>query len=121
MPRMTRLHLAARALPTGPLAAAWDMPAASPSGAVPAAPPPGALPAAAGVAPTPLAASSPGAAPPSVPAGAAADPGVVRRILILDAQGNRNRFDFEDASQPPSIPSAEFQLSPPPGTDVKHH
>ncbi|WP_437951069.1 outer membrane lipoprotein carrier protein LolA [Sorangium sp. So ce296] len=49
------------------------------------------------------------------------DPGVVRRVLILDAQGNRNRFDFENASQPASIDPAEFQFTPPPGTDVKQN
>ncbi|AUX46283.1 uncharacterized protein SOCE26_077880 [Sorangium cellulosum] len=49
------------------------------------------------------------------------DPGVVRRVLILDAQGNRNRFDFENASQPASIAPAEFQFSPPPGTDIKQN
>ncbi|WP_437671934.1 LolA family protein [Sorangium sp. So ce131] len=49
------------------------------------------------------------------------DPGVVRRVLILDAQGNRNRFDFENASQPASIDPAEFQFSPPPGTDIKQN
>ncbi|WP_437722051.1 LolA family protein [Sorangium sp. So ce861] len=49
------------------------------------------------------------------------DPGVVRRVLIVDAQGNRNRFDFEGASQPASIDPAEFQFTPPPGTDVKQN
>ncbi|WP_437645177.1 LolA family protein [Sorangium sp. So ce362] len=49
------------------------------------------------------------------------DPGVVRRVLIVDAQGNRNRFDFEDASQPASIDPAEFQFAAPPGTDVKQN
>ncbi|XXX74387.1 outer membrane lipoprotein carrier protein LolA [Sorangium sp. So ce134] len=49
------------------------------------------------------------------------DPGVVRRVLIVDAQGNRNRFDFENASQPASINPAEFQFTPPPGTDVKQN
>ncbi|WP_437776730.1 LolA family protein [Sorangium sp. So ce1097] len=47
------------------------------------------------------------------------DPGVIRRVLIVDAQGNRNRFDFENASQPPSIDPAEFRFTAPPGTDVK--
>ncbi|AUX35916.1 MULTISPECIES: outer membrane lipoprotein carrier protein LolA [Sorangium] len=49
------------------------------------------------------------------------DPGVVRRVLIVDAQGNRNRFDFESALQPASIDPAEFQFTPPPGTDVKQN
>ncbi|WP_438038813.1 LolA family protein [Sorangium sp. So ce128] len=49
------------------------------------------------------------------------DPGVVRRVLIVDAQGNRNRFDFENASQPASIDPAEFQFTAPSGTDVKQN
>ena len=43
------------------------------------------------------------------------------RGLIVDAQGNRNRFDFENASQPASIDPAEFQFTAPPGTDVKQN
>ncbi|WP_437955894.1 outer membrane lipoprotein carrier protein LolA [Sorangium sp. So ce119] len=49
------------------------------------------------------------------------DPGVIRRVLIVDAQGNRNRFDFENASQPASIDPAEFRFTAPPGTDVKQN
>lgn len=49
---------------------------------------------------------------------AKSDPGTVRRVLIVDAQGNRNRFDFEGASQPQSIDPAEFTFSPPPGTQI---
>ena len=49
------------------------------------------------------------------------DPGVVRRVLIVDAQGNRNRFDFEGASQPAAIDPQEFQFAPPQGTDVKQN
>jgi outer membrane lipoprotein-sorting protein len=47
------------------------------------------------------------------------DPGVIRRVLILDAQGNRNRFDFEESTQPASIDPGEFVFTPPPGTDIK--
>lgn len=47
------------------------------------------------------------------------DPGVMRRVLIVDAQGNRNRFDFEDVSQPASIDPGEFVFSPPPGTTIQ--
>lgn len=47
------------------------------------------------------------------------DPGVIRRVLILDAQGNKNRFDFEESTQPASIDPSEFVFSPPPGTDIK--
>jgi outer membrane lipoprotein carrier protein len=42
----------------------------------------------------------------------------VRRVLILDAQGNRNRFDFSNpiVNKPP--PPGEFILSPPPNTQI---
>lgn len=46
------------------------------------------------------------------------DPGVIRRVLILDAQGNKNRFDFEGASQPASVDASEFTFTPPPGTNI---
>jgi outer membrane lipoprotein-sorting protein len=46
------------------------------------------------------------------------DPGVILRVLILDAQGNRNRFDFEGAAQPATVDAAEFTFTPPPGTNV---
>jgi len=46
------------------------------------------------------------------------DPGVIRRVLILDAQGNKNRFDFEGASQPASIDANEFTFTPPAGTNI---
>jgi outer membrane lipoprotein-sorting protein len=47
------------------------------------------------------------------------DPGVIRRVLVVDAQGNRNRFDFENASQPASVDPGEFVFSPPPGTNIQ--
>lgn len=47
------------------------------------------------------------------------DPGTIRRVLIVDAQGNRNRFDFEDVKVPLSVDPAEFQFTPPAGTAVK--
>lgn len=44
----------------------------------------------------------------------------VRRVLILDAQGNRNRFDFETpVVNTPSTPG-DFTFTPPPGTQVVH-
>jgi outer membrane lipoprotein carrier protein len=49
---------------------------------------------------------------------AKSDPGVIRRVLIVEAQGNRNRFDFEGASQPASIDPGEFSFTPPPGTNI---
>ncbi|MDI1446337.1 outer membrane lipoprotein carrier protein LolA, partial [Polyangium sp. 6x1] len=46
------------------------------------------------------------------------DPGVIRRVMLVDAQGNRNRFDFEGSTQPAAIDPAEFTFTPPPGTNV---
>lgn len=42
----------------------------------------------------------------------------VRRVLLLDAQGNRNRFDFIGpvVNKPPA--PGEFRFAPPPGTRV---
>jgi outer membrane lipoprotein carrier protein len=42
----------------------------------------------------------------------------VRRALILDAQGNRNRFDFETPVVNLPVPKTEFEFTPPPGTKV---
>jgi outer membrane lipoprotein carrier protein len=42
----------------------------------------------------------------------------VRRALILDAQGNRNRFDFDTPTVNNPIPPEEFNFTPPPGTKV---
>ena len=42
----------------------------------------------------------------------------VRRALILDAQGNRNRFDFDTPVVNIPVPKSEFEFSPPPGTKV---
>ncbi|MEZ4445657.1 MAG: outer membrane lipoprotein carrier protein LolA [Polyangiaceae bacterium] len=44
--------------------------------------------------------------------------GAVRRVLVIDAQGNRNRFDFVHAEQPDEIPAKEFQFEPPKGTEI---
>jgi outer membrane lipoprotein carrier protein len=46
------------------------------------------------------------------------DTGRVDRILILDAQGNSNRFELEGAVINGKIPSREFRFSPPAGTKV---
>jgi outer membrane lipoprotein carrier protein len=40
----------------------------------------------------------------------------VRRVLVLDAQGNRNRFDFDEPVVNEAIPASEFRFVPPPGT-----
>jgi len=42
----------------------------------------------------------------------------VRRVLILDAQGNRNRFDFEAPAVNVPVPKGEFDFVAPPGTKI---
>ncbi len=42
----------------------------------------------------------------------------VRRVLLLDAQGNRNRFDFLGPAINEKIPSGEFAFKPPAGTQT---
>jgi len=42
----------------------------------------------------------------------------VRRVLILDVQGNRNRFDFESPLVNTPVPPGEFNFSPPAGTQI---
>jgi outer membrane lipoprotein carrier protein len=42
----------------------------------------------------------------------------VRRVLLLDAQGNRNRFDFEHPVVNLPVPPTEFNFSPPAGTQI---
>jgi outer membrane lipoprotein carrier protein len=42
----------------------------------------------------------------------------VRRVLLLDAQGNRNRFDFITPAVNTKVPPNEFSFKPPPGTQV---
>jgi len=42
----------------------------------------------------------------------------VRRVIIQDAQGNRNRFDFLTAEVNTKPPQGEFAFMPPPGTQV---
>ncbi len=42
----------------------------------------------------------------------------VRRVLILDAQGNKNRFDFETPVVNKPVPKDEFEFTVPPGTNV---
>ncbi len=46
------------------------------------------------------------------------DLGCIRRVLVIDAQGNRNRFDFVHAESPDSIPDKWFDFSPPKGTEI---
>ncbi len=42
----------------------------------------------------------------------------VRRVLIIDAQGNRNRFDFDKPLVNTPVPAGEFSFSPPAGTQI---
>ncbi len=42
----------------------------------------------------------------------------VRRVLILDAQGNRNRFDFGNPRVNEPVTEAQFRFTPPPGTTI---
>lgn len=42
----------------------------------------------------------------------------VRRVLMIDAQRNRNRFDFEAPVVNEVVPAAEFAFTPPPGTQI---
>jgi outer membrane lipoprotein carrier protein len=42
----------------------------------------------------------------------------VRRVLILDGQGNHNRFDFDKPTLNGKIDDARFVFSPPPGTSI---
>jgi outer membrane lipoprotein carrier protein len=42
----------------------------------------------------------------------------VRRVLILDAQGNRNRFDFTSPVVNEPVAKGEFDFTPPPGTRI---
>ncbi|HYJ09426.1 MAG TPA: outer membrane lipoprotein carrier protein LolA [Polyangiaceae bacterium] len=42
----------------------------------------------------------------------------VRRVIIQDAQRNRNRFDFEQPQANTKPPQGEFAFTPPPGTEI---
>ncbi len=42
----------------------------------------------------------------------------VRRVLMIDAQRNRNRFDFVAPVVNQKVPPGEFDFKPPPGTQV---
>jgi outer membrane lipoprotein carrier protein len=44
----------------------------------------------------------------------------VRRVMIIDGQGNRNRFDFDDAKMNQPVPPESFKYTPPPGTSIIH-
>lgn len=42
----------------------------------------------------------------------------VRRVLILDAQGNKNRFDFSSPVLNKPVDKSEFEFTPPKGTKI---
>jgi outer membrane lipoprotein carrier protein len=42
----------------------------------------------------------------------------VRRVLLIDAQRNRNRFDFVEPTVNEKVPPSEFEFTPPPGTQI---
>jgi outer membrane lipoprotein carrier protein len=44
----------------------------------------------------------------------------VRRVMIIDGQGNRNRFDFVNPRVNEPVPPGQFTFTPPPGTSVVH-
>jgi outer membrane lipoprotein carrier protein len=46
------------------------------------------------------------------------EPTCIERIVIIDAQGNKNRFDFTESSFPASVPATEWEFTPPPGTNI---
>jgi outer membrane lipoprotein carrier protein len=42
----------------------------------------------------------------------------VRRVMIIDGQGNRNRFDFVTPRVNDPVAPAQFSFTPPPGTSI---
>ena len=42
----------------------------------------------------------------------------VRRVLMIDAQKNKNVFDFSEPVVNVAVPASEFQFATPPGTQV---
>jgi outer membrane lipoprotein carrier protein len=44
----------------------------------------------------------------------------VRRVMIIDGQGNRNRFDFEAPKVNETLSAELFKYTPPPGTSIIH-
>jgi outer membrane lipoprotein carrier protein len=47
-----------------------------------------------------------------------ADDGAVLRVMLLDAQGNANRFVLSEVKINPKIPKREFRFTPPNGTKI---
>ncbi len=48
------------------------------------------------------------------------DTNQVRRVLVLDVQGNRNRFDFDSPVVNQDVPKGTFDFEPPKGTKIVH-
>lgn len=44
----------------------------------------------------------------------------IRRTIILDAQGNRNTFDFKTPKVNEEVSEETFKFTPPPGTQIIH-
>jgi outer membrane lipoprotein carrier protein len=44
----------------------------------------------------------------------------VRRVLIVDGQGNLNKFTFENPHVNDPVDPAQFTFTPPPGTNIVH-
>ena len=44
----------------------------------------------------------------------------VRRVMIIDGQGNRNRFDFDAPKVNETLSPDLFKYTPPPGTSIIH-
>ena len=42
----------------------------------------------------------------------------VRRVMVIDGQGNRNRFDFVSPRVNDPVPPSQFAFTPPPGTSI---
>ncbi len=42
----------------------------------------------------------------------------VRRVMLIDAQSNRNTFTFESPAVNKKVPAGEFKFKPPPGTQI---
>jgi outer membrane lipoprotein carrier protein len=42
----------------------------------------------------------------------------VRRVMIIDGQGNRNRFDFVNPKVNEPVGAGQFKFTPPPGTSI---
>jgi outer membrane lipoprotein carrier protein len=44
----------------------------------------------------------------------------IRRVMVIDGQGNRNRFDFINPKINEPVMVAQFQFTPPAGTSIVH-